>query len=97
MNHLQTLALAIMGFLMFSIAIDTQADETATIAPEVARLIAEEGIEPARVRFKELMKSEGLSSKKHTGGMSWICTNCRYLNGSYFELRNSSFLGYLGV
>ena len=54
------LSVALIFFAAFSLASTALAQGEPTIAPEVDRLIADEGIDAAKARFDEMAKSDSL-------------------------------------
>ncbi|MDH3620921.1 MAG: hypothetical protein OER91_08525 [Gammaproteobacteria bacterium] len=60
MNRLRTFALAVAVFSSLSITVTAAADEP-VIAPEIGRLIAEDSLDAAKTRFKELLKTDSLN------------------------------------
>ncbi len=61
MNCLRTLTLASACFSFLWITTNVAAQDMPVIAPEIARVISEDGVDAAKTRFSELMASESLN------------------------------------
>ena len=81
MNRLHTLVVVIAFLSGLSIAAHAVAQGTPVIAPEIARVISEDGVDAAKTRFKELLASESLN---HTAEVSAMHS----LMSSYMQAGN---------
>jgi len=79
-QHLLTVALFM--FAAFQLASIAFAQGEPTIAPEVGRLIAEEGIDAARARFDEMAKSDSLDIGTEISGLHTLL-------GAYMQAGNN--------
>ncbi len=61
MKCLHTLILTIAISSSLSVAVDARAEDAPVIAPEIGRLIAEDGVPAAQARFKQLLKSDSIN------------------------------------
>ena len=75
------LSVALIFFAAFSLASTALAQGEPTIAPEVSRLIAEEGIDAAKARFDEMSKSDSLDFGIEISGLHTLL-------GAYMQARN---------
>ena len=81
MNRLRILILGVAVFSGLSIATSAMAQGAPVIAPEIARVISEDGVDAAKTRFKELLASESLN---HTAEVSAMHS----LMSSYMQAGN---------
>ena len=69
MSRLRTFVLVVAFFSSLSIATHAVAQGAPVIAPEMARVISEEGVDAAKARFKELLASESINHATELSAM----------------------------